>query len=324
MDALASVCRLRLRLCSSAAEPRAEECEEVAAICRHLDLKIEAAVLPAPPGSAASKRVTAIRSADPFEEAEAEVKVEPRPAAVSGKVRLEERFGRKPPKPAVEARVTAFGVHGSRKAKDVEAETLLEKSQLPKLTDFYRAVVDAYPGAGTGNCVQFPFQSFPIASLAWLRNDRHVRHYGRSYYRIADVLDVWFAGHGSTSLLQEKKKKKSFACNHEKMSHIFACLPWKKKKKKLKKEAKKAEKRAKAEAEDTNSDEGHGKAKKAKGRVAGNRHARACGILVGGSMPRPVKVVDVKTCTAEEVDDELQKELEFEKSRPARLQDAPF
>ena len=27
--------------------------------------------------------------------------------------------------------------------------------------------------AGTGNCVQFPIQSFPIASLAWLGKDRH-------------------------------------------------------------------------------------------------------------------------------------------------------
>ena len=27
--------------------------------------------------------------------------------------------------------------------------------------------------AGTGNCVQFPIQSCPIASLAWLGNDRH-------------------------------------------------------------------------------------------------------------------------------------------------------
>ncbi|CAE7457142.1 GA2OX2, partial [Symbiodinium pilosum] len=105
----------------------AKECEEIAAICRHLDLRIE--VLPAPPGSAASKRVTATRTEDLFEEAEPEqAKVEPRPAEVSGKVRLEERFGRKPPKAAV------------------EAETLLEKSQLPKLTDFYRALVDAYPG----------------------------------------------------------------------------------------------------------------------------------------------------------------------------------
>ena len=31
----------------------------------------------------------------------------------------------------------------------VKAETLLEKSQLPKLTDFYRALVDAYPGSQT-------------------------------------------------------------------------------------------------------------------------------------------------------------------------------
>ncbi|CAE7197583.1 HDA18 [Symbiodinium sp. CCMP2456] len=222
----------------------AKECEEIAAICRHLDLKIE--VLPAPPGSAASKRVTAIRAADPFEEAEAEVKVEPRPAAVSGKVRLEERFGRKPPKPAV------------------EAETLLEKSQLPKLTDFYRAVVDAYPGFHV-----------PLAKLL------------TQNLRAAGVSGLTSSSSDSDS--EEKKKKK-------------------KKKKKLKKEAKKAEKRrAKEKAEeaeeDTNSDEGHGKAKKAKG---------------------PVKVVDVKTCTAEEVDDELQKELEFEKSRPAGLQYAPF
>ena len=43
--------------------------------------------------------------------------------------RLEQRFGKKPPKPAV------------------EAEKLLERSELPKLTDFYRALVDAYPGA---------------------------------------------------------------------------------------------------------------------------------------------------------------------------------
>mmetsp|Transcript_33566 Transcript_33566/g.69212 ORF Transcript_33566/g.69212 Transcript_33566/m.69212 type:complete len:253 (-) Transcript_33566:55-813(-) len=216
----------------------AKECEEIAAICRHLDLKIE--VLPAPPGSAASKRVTAIRAADPFEEAEAEVKVEPRPAAVSGKVRLEERFGRKPPKPAV------------------EAETLLEKSQLPKLTDFYRALVDAYPGFHV-----------PLAKLL------------TQNLRAAGVSGLSSSSSDSDS--EEKKKKK-------------------KKKKKLKKEAKKAEKRKREaeEEEDTNtkeeaSPEGHGKAKKAKG---------------------PVKVVDVKTCTAEEVDDELQKELEFEKSRP--------
>lgn len=28
----------------------------------------------------------------------------------------------------------------------MEAENLLEKSELPKLADFYRALVDAYPG----------------------------------------------------------------------------------------------------------------------------------------------------------------------------------
>jgi len=28
----------------------------------------------------------------------------------------------------------------------LEAENLLEKSELPKLADFYRALVDAYPG----------------------------------------------------------------------------------------------------------------------------------------------------------------------------------
>ena len=42
--------------------------------------------------------------------------------------RLAERYGKKPPKAAV------------------EAENLLEKSELPKLADFYRALVDAYPG----------------------------------------------------------------------------------------------------------------------------------------------------------------------------------
>lgn len=47
-----------------------------------------------------------------------------------GEVRLEERFGRKPPKPAVEARVTAFGVHGSRKAKDVEVCMLQRSAEI--------------------------------------------------------------------------------------------------------------------------------------------------------------------------------------------------
>ena len=47
---------------------------------------------------------------------------------ISGQERLEQRFGKKPPKPAV------------------EAEKLLERSELPKLADFYRALVDAYPG----------------------------------------------------------------------------------------------------------------------------------------------------------------------------------
>eukprot|EP00439_Symbiodinium_sp_Y106_P043787 s1596_g5.t1 len=238
----------------------AKECEEIAAICRHLDLKIE--VLPAPPGSAASKRVTAIRAADPFEEAEAEVKVEPRPAAVSGKVRLEERFGRKPPKPAV------------------EAETLLEKSQLPKLTDFYRALVDAYPGFHVP-LAKLLTQNLRAAGVSGLSSSSSDSDSEELRPLVSCLKALISANHAA--LHQEKKKKK-------------------KKKKKLKKEAKKAEKRKREaeEEEDTNtkeeaSPEGHGKAKKAKG---------------------PVKVVDVKTCTAEEVDDELQKELEFEKSRP--------
>ena len=29
------------------------------------------------------------------------------------------------------------------------------------------------PGHRTGHCLQLPFQSVPIASLAWLRKDRH-------------------------------------------------------------------------------------------------------------------------------------------------------
>ncbi|CAE7204159.1 HDA18 [Symbiodinium sp. CCMP2592] len=246
----------------------AAECEEIAAICRHLDLKIE--VLPAPPGSAASKRVTATRAADPFEEADAEVKVEPRPAAVSGKVRLEERFGRKPPKPAV------------------EAETLLEKSQLPKLTDFYRALVDAYPGFHVP-LAKLLTQNLRAAGVSGLSSSS-----SDSDSEELRLLMLWESELLAMALYmphQEKKKKK-------------------KKKKKLKKEAKKAEKRKKEteEAEDTNTKEavggeGHGKAKKAKG---------------------PVKVVDVKSCTAEEVDDELQKELEFEKSRPVGLQHARF
>lgn len=51
-----------------------------------------------------------------------------RSRCISGQERLEQRFGKKPPKPAV------------------EAEKLLERSELPKLADFYRALVDAYPG----------------------------------------------------------------------------------------------------------------------------------------------------------------------------------
>ncbi|CAJ1358848.1 unnamed protein product [Effrenium voratum] len=100
---------------------------EIAAICRHLDLRCE--VLPAPPGSAASKRVSVTRVPDAFEEAEPEeAPVQPKPPTISGKARLAERFGKKPPKDAV------------------EAEDLLEKSDMPKLVDFYRALVDAYPG----------------------------------------------------------------------------------------------------------------------------------------------------------------------------------
>ncbi|CAE7569564.1 HDA18 [Symbiodinium natans] len=137
-----------------------------------------------------------------------------------------------------------------------EAETLLEKSGLPKLTDFYRALVDAYPGFHV-----------PLAKLL------------TQNLRAAGVSGLTSSSSDSDS--EEKKKKK-------------------KKKKKLKKEAKKAEKRKKEmaagdkEKEEEEEEEEGTKAKKAKGLA---------------------EAVDVKTCTAQEVDDELLKELEFEKRR---------
>eukprot|EP00434_Breviolum_minutum_P003010 symbB.v1.2.002647.t1/scaffold142.1/size299426/5 len=44
----------------------AKASEEIAAICRHLDLSCE--VLPAPPGSSASKRITVTRTDNAFDE----------------------------------------------------------------------------------------------------------------------------------------------------------------------------------------------------------------------------------------------------------------
>eukprot|EP00438_Fugacium_kawagutii_P005153 Skav207847 [mRNA] locus=scaffold3025:265740:267129:- [translate_table: standard] len=122
--------------------------DEIAAICRHLDLQCE--VLPAPPGSSASKRITVTRGENAFGEAEAAeaeaATVAPRPAMVSGKERLAQRYGKKPPKAAVEAWQGVQSAVRVGRILAAKAENLLEKSELPKLADFYRALVDAYPG----------------------------------------------------------------------------------------------------------------------------------------------------------------------------------
>ena len=42
--------------------------------------------------------------------------------------------------------------------------------------------------AGTGNCVQFPFQSFPVASLAWLGKDRHAPCFFQNMLKVDSLL----------------------------------------------------------------------------------------------------------------------------------------
>ena len=46
-----------------------------------------------------------------------------------------------------------------------KAENLLEKSELPKLADFYRALVDAYPGQRDNFSAVFGLPSSPLVDL---------------------------------------------------------------------------------------------------------------------------------------------------------------
>ncbi|CAK8998606.1 unnamed protein product [Durusdinium trenchii] len=217
----------------------AKASEEITAICRHFDLLCE--VLPAPPGSVASKRLTISRSANNFDEAEPEaVSVQPRPVVVSGKARLAERYGKKPPKAAV------------------EAEDLLERSDLPKLADFYRALVDAYPGFHV-----------PLAKLL----TQNLRAAGVS---------------GATSSSSEAKKRK------------------KKEKKKEKKNRKKEKKQKKAEEDSKVEDDDKQKLEQKEEENSRSDEREET---------TPAPIIDLELPTAAEVDEDLMKELEFERKR---------